>query len=157
MHDSSIPIPQKTISWKLLLLYVLLATLLLTILCTSLTAVMFRSVDNILARLAEDDRSLEDFVEVFASLDRAVLEVHALIPGLLAFLFSLGIGTILRMGKKKGGIRFVLSILFAVPVGLILFAVSLVVSLLLTEVNDIRFWDLLISLSQNIDGLATLL
>ena len=157
MHDSSIPIPQKTISWKLLLLYVLLATLLLTILCTSLTAVMFRSVDNILARLAEDDRSLEDFVEVFTSLDRAVLEVHALIPGLLAFLFSLGIGTILRMGKKKGGIRFVLSILFAVPVGLILFAVSLVVSLLLTEVNDIRFWDLLISLSQNIDGLATLL
>lgn len=157
MHDSSIPIPQKTISWKLLLLYVLLATLLLTILCTSLTAVMFRSVDNILARLAEDDRSLEDFVEVFASLDRAVLEVHALIPGLLAFLFSLGIGTIIRMGKKKGGIRFVLSILFAVPVGLILFAVSLVVSLLLTEVNDIRFWDLLISLSQNIDGLATLL
>lgn len=157
MHDSSIPIPQKNISWKLLLLYVLLATLLLTILCTSLTAVMFRSVDNILARLAEDDRSLEDFVEVFASLDRAVLEVHALIPGLLAFLFSLGIGTILRMGKKKGGIRFVLSILFAVPVGLILFAVSLVVSLLLTEVNDIRFWDLLISLSQNIDGLATLL
>ena len=157
MHDSSIPIPQKTISWKLLLLYVLLATLLLTILCTSLTAVMFRSVDNILARLAEDDRSLEDFVEVFASLDRAVLEVHALIPGLLAFLFSLGLGTIIRMGKKKGGIRFVLSILFAVPVGLILFAVSLAVSLLLTEVNDIRFLDLLISLSQNIDGLATLL
>jgi hypothetical protein len=157
MPDSSLSVPKKGMSRKLFFVYILLATLLLTILCTSLTAVIFRSVDDILARLAENDDSLEDFVEVFSSLDRAVLEVHSLIPGLLAFIFSLGVGMIIRTGCKKGGFRFVLCIILAVIVGVILFAVSLAVSLLLTEVNDIRFADLLISLYHNLDGLATLL
>ncbi len=157
MNDSSIPLQKKQISWKLFFVYVLLAAVLLTILCGSLTATLFRSVDDILAKLAEDDISLEDFVEVFAGLDHAVLEVHALIPGLLAVVFSFGVGMILRTGHKKGGARFVVSVVLAVVVGLILFAVSLIVSVLLTEVNDIRFADLVISLYYNLEGLASLL
>lgn len=157
MSDSSLPVPGKVMSRKLFLVYVVLAALLLTILCTSLTATLFRSVDDILAKLAEDDRSLNDFVTVFSSLDHAVLEVHSLIPGLLAFIFSLGVGMIIRTGRRKGGARFVLCILLAVIVGVVLSAVSLAVSLLLTEVNDIRFADLLLSLYHNLDGLSALL
>ena len=157
MNDSSIPLQKKTMSWKLFFVYVLLAAILLTILCGSLTATIFRGVDDVLAKLAEDDISLEDFVDVFAGLDHAVLEVHALIPGLLAVVFSFGVGMILRTGHKKGGARFVISIVLAVIVGLILFAVSLAVSLLLTEVNDIRFADLVISLIHNLEGLSSLL
>lgn len=157
MNDSSIPIPKKTMSRKLFFVYVLLAALLLTILCGSLTATVIRGVDDILARLAEEDRSLTMFVTVFSALDSAELEVHGLIPGLLAFVFSLGVGMILRTGHKKGGVRFVLSIVLAVVVGLILFTVSLAVSILLTEVNDIRFADILFSLYDNLEGLAALL
>lgn len=157
MNDSSIPIPNKIMSRKLFVVYVLLAALLLTILCGSLTATVIRSVDDILARFAEEDRSLTMFVTVFSALDSAELEVHGLIPGLLAFVFSLGVGMILRTGRKKGGARFVLSIVLAVAAGLILFAVSLAVSILLTEVNDIRFADLLLSLYDNLEGLAALL
>lgn len=157
MTDSSLPIPKKIMSRKLFLVYVVLAALLLTILCTSLTATVFRSVDDILAKLAEEDRSLTDFVTVFSALDRAVLEVHSLIPALLAFVFSLGLGLMIRSGHKKGGVRFALCIVFAVIIGILLFAVSLAVSILLTEVNDIRFADLLLSLYHNLDGLAALL
>lgn len=157
MTDSSLPIPKKVISRKLFLVYVVLAALLLTILCTSLTATIFRGIDDILAKLAEDDFSLEMFATVFSALDSAVLEVHSLIPGLLAFIFSLGVGLIVRTGRKKSGVRFVLSIILAVIVGVILFVISLAVSLLMTEVNDIRFADLLVSLYHNLDGLAALL
>lgn len=157
MNDSSIPIPQKTMSRKLFFVYILLAAILLTIFTGSLTAMVIRSIDDLLARLAEDDRSLSMFVTVFAALDSAKLEVHGLIPGLLAFLFSFGVGMILRTGRKKGGARFVLSIVLAVPVGLILFAVSLAVSILLTEVNDIRFADILFSLAENMEGLSSLM
>ena len=157
MTDPSHPVPKQVISRKLFLVYVVLAALLLTILCGSLTATVIRNVDNIFARLAENDRSLSSFVTVFSALDSAVLEVHSLIPGLLALIFSLGVGTIVRMGRKRGGVRFVLCIIAAAAAGILLFAVSLAVSLLLTEVNDIRFADLLISLYHNLDGLATLL
>jgi len=157
MTDSSVPIPRRTMSRKLFFVYVLLAALLLTILSSSLSATFIRGIDDILVRLAEEDRSLRMFAEVFASLDRAVLEVHALIPGILAFVFSLGVGMILRTGRKHGGVRFVVSIVLAVPVGILLFAVSLAVSVLLTEVNDIRFADLAFSLAENLDALAGLL
>ncbi len=157
MNDSSLPIPKKVMSRKLFIVYVVLAALLLTILCGSLTATVIRGVDDILEKLAEENRSLSMFATVFSALDSAVLEVHSLVPGLLAFLFAFGVGCLLRTGHKKGGFRFVLSIVFAVIVGVILFAVSLVVSILLTEVNDIRFADLLISLYHNIDGLSALL
>lgn len=157
MNDPSVPIPRRSMSWKLFFIYVLLAALLLTILSSSLSATIIRGIDNILAKLAEEDRSLSMFAEVFSTLDRAVLEIHALIPGILAFIFSLGVGLLLRNGHKYGGIRFVISIVLAVPVGLLLFAVSLVVSILLTEVNDIRFADLAFSLAENFDALAGLL
>ena len=157
MTDSSVPIPRRAMSWKLFFVYVLLSALLLTILSCSLSATILRNVDNLLAHLAEEDRSLTMFAEVFSSLDRAILEVHALIPALLAFVFSLGVGMILRTGSKKGGIRFVLSIILAVLIGIVLFAVSLAVSVLLTEVNDIRVADLALSLAENLDALAGLL
>jgi len=157
MTDPSVPIPRRTISRKLFFVYVLLAAILLTILCGSLTATVIRSIDDILAKLAEEDLSLSMFAEVFAALDHAVLEVHALIPGILALFFSFGVGMILRTGRKHGGARFVVSIVLAVLVGLLLFAVSLAVSILLTEVNDIRFADLAFSLADNLDALAGLL
>ncbi len=157
MTDPSVPIPRQTMSRKLFYVYVLLAALLLTILSSSFSASIIRGIDDILAKLAEEDRSLSMFAEVFSALDRAVLEVHALIPGILAFVFSLGVGMILRNGRKHGGVRFVVSIVLAVPVGLLLFAVSLAVSILLTEVNDIRFADLALSLIDNFDSLAGLL
>ena len=157
MTDPSHPVPKQVMSRKLFLVYVVLAALLLTILCGSLTATVIRSVDNILARLAEDDRSLSTFVTVFSALDSAVLEVHSLIPGLLAFIFSLGVGMIVRIGRKKGGVRFAVCLILAVIAGILLFIVSLAVSILLTEVNDIRFADLLLSLYHNLEGLATLL
>ena len=157
MNDSSIPLPDKKPGSRLFFAYVLLAAVLLTILCSSLTAVAIRGIDDILSILAEDDPGLSDFAFVFSSLDKAVLEVHALIPALLAFVFTLGVGFLLRSGHRKGGARFVISIVLSVPVGLILFTVSLLVSILLTEVNDIRFADLLLSLSKNLDGLLSLL
>ena len=159
MNDSSIPLPEpnRTMSRKLFAAYVLLAAILLTILTGSLTATAIRSIDDILARLAEDAPDLSMFVTVFSALDFAKLEVHGLIPGIFAFVFSLGVGLILRSGRKKGGRRFVLSIVLAVPVGILLFAVSLAVSILLTEVNDIRFADILFSLADNLEGLASLL
>ncbi len=157
MTDSSVPIPRRTMSRKLFFVYVLLAALLLTILISSLSATFIRGIDDILAKLAEEDRSLSMFADVFAALDRAILEVHALIPGILALVFSFGVGMILRNGRKHGGLRFVVSIVLAVPVGLLLFAVSLAVSILLTEVNDIRFADLAFSLAENLDALTGLL
>ncbi|MBR5313085.1 MAG: hypothetical protein IKU40_09405 [Clostridia bacterium] len=157
MTDPSHPVSKKSMSRKLFFVYVLLTALLLTILCGSFTATVIRSVDNILARLAEDDRSLSTFVTVFSALDSAVLEVHSLIPGLLAFIFSLGVGMIVRIGRKKGGVRFAVCLILAVIAGILLFIVSLAVSILLTEVNDIRFADLLLSLYHNLEGLATLL
>ena len=159
MNDSSIPlpIPRRTMSWKLFFVYVLLAAILLTILNSSLAATIIRNIDNIFLSLSEDDYTMGLFAEVFAALDHAVLEVHALIPSILALVFSFGVGMILRTGRKHGGVRFVVSIVLAVLVGLLLFVVSLAVSILLTEVNDIRFSDLAFSLAENLDALAGLL
>lgn len=153
MHDPSIPIPERTMSRKLFFAYVTLIALLFTILTGSLTATVIRSIDDLLAA----DPSLSEFAAIFSALDSAELEVHGLIPGLLAFLFTLGVGVILRSGRKNGGVRFVVSIVLAVPVGLILFAVSLTVSVLLTEVNDIRFGTILLSLYNNLDAMSALM
>lgn len=157
MNDPSIPISNKTMSRKLFFAYVLLIALLFTVLTGSLTATVIRSIDDLLARLAADTAGLSYFVIVFSALDTAELEVHGLIPGILAFLFTLGVGLLLRTGWKNGGARFVYSIVLAVPVGLILFAVSLAVSVLLTEVNDIRFGSVLLSLYKNLDVLSALM
>lgn len=152
MNDPSIPIPEKSMSRKLFFAYVTLIALLFAVLTGFLTATVIRGIDDLLASID----GMGSFATVFSSLDTAVLEVHGLIPAILAFLFTFGVALIVRKGRKKGGARFVVSIILAVPVGLILFAVSLAVSVLLTEVNDIRFGAILVSLYKNLDAMFAL-
>ena len=132
MTDPSVPIPRRSMSRKLFFIYVLLAAILLTILSCSFAATILRGIDDILEHLAENDPSLTMFAEIFSSLDHAVFEIHALIPAILALLFSLGVGMILRNGKKHGGVRFIVSIVLSILIGLLLFVISLAVSILLT-------------------------
>ncbi|MGN1345346.1 MAG: hypothetical protein ACI4V1_01060 [Eubacteriales bacterium] len=177
MNDSPLPIRPRTMSRTLFLTYVLLAALLLTIFLSFLTAALIRGIDDFLYRQAEPDfvhaiavdtgthetvasadrTELLTFAEIFSALDSARLEVHVLVPALLAFAFTFGVGMLLRGGRQRGGVRFVLAIVLAVPVGLALFAVSLVVSVLLTEVNDIRFGTILWSLWHHLDALSGVL
>ena len=156
MNDPSNPIPTKPVGRKLFFAYVVLIALLFTVLTGSLTATVIRGVDDLLVRLAETDRSLSLFATIFSALDTAELDVHGLIPAILAFCFTFGVAVLLRKARKKGGFWFVVSIVLAVPVGLILFAVSLAVSVLLTEVNDIRFGTVLLSLYRNLDAMSAL-
>lgn len=146
MNDPNHPLPSRPLFFA----YVALTTVLCTVLITFLSATVIRSVDDLLEHL-----ELMEFATIFSALDTAEQEVHGTIPTILAFLFILAVAATVRKGRKCGkSWRFCL--VFAVPAGLILLLVSLLVSVWLTEVNDIRFGTLLLSLYDNLDALAGL-
>ncbi len=146
--DTSEHLPEKTISRPLFFAYVVLAAFLFAILTGAMTAVTIRSVDDLLAVLG-----LADFARIFSALDTAELDVHGIIPTILAFFFTLAVAAMVRKKRKKGK-TWVSCLVVAIPVGLLLFVVSLIVSVFLTEVNDIRFGTVLVSLYQNMDAFA---
>lgn len=156
MNPPPIPDPQpKTkLSLPLFAAYVLLAATLSVLAVCALSAQLIRSVDDVLPTLAPalgiDSETADFLADVFSQLDDAKLSVHHEVPALLSFLFALGIGLFLRAGRKARHCPFALFILGAVLIGIVLFALSLGVSVWLTDVNDIRFGDVLHSLSEMI-------
>ena len=152
--NSDIPLPEtknrKDI--KLFLAYVLLAAVIATIVICALSAVAIRSIDDLIPKAAPlldlDEETAEMLSAIFAQLDHAELSVHHEIPAILSLLFSFGIGMILRAGLKIRRIPFALFVTAAVLIGLILAVFSLAVSIWMTDVNDIRFGDVMLSLSE---------
>lgn len=146
--------PKPRLSRKLFFAYVLLASVLTTIAICAFSAQCIRRIDDILPAAAPtlgiDSETADFLADVFSQLDEAELSVHHEVPALLAFLFSLGIGLFLRAGKTSRHCPFALFVLAAVIIGIILFVFSLGVSVWLTDVNDIRFGDVLLSLSKMI-------
>lgn len=151
--NSDIPLPEtknrKDI--KLFLAYVLLAAVIATIVICALSAVAIRSIDDLIPKaaplLALDEETAEMLSAIFAQLDHAELSVHHEIPAILSLIFSFGIGMILRAGLKIRRLPFALFVTAAVLIGLILAVFSLAVSIWMTDVNDIRFGDVMLSLS----------
>lgn len=152
--NSDIPLPEtknrKDI--KLFLAYVLLAAVIATIVICALSAVAIRSIDDLIPKAAPlldlDEETAEMLSAIFAQLDHAELSVHHEIPAILSLIFSFGIGMILRAGLKIRRIPFALFVTAAVLIGLILAVFSLAVSIWMTDVNDIRFGDVMLSLSE---------
>jgi hypothetical protein len=152
--NSDIPLPEtknrKDI--KLFLAYVLLASVIATIVICALSAVAIRSIDDLIPKAAPlldlDEETAETLSAIFAQLDHAELSVHHEIPAILSLIFSFGIGMILRAGLKIRRIPFALFVTAAVLIGLILAVFSLAVSIWMTDVNDIRFGDVMLSLSE---------
>ncbi len=148
--DTPDHLPGKLLSRPLFFSYVTLAALLFAVLTGALTAVIIRSVDDLLAAL-----ELTDFAVIFSALDTADLDVHGIIPTILAFLFTLSLAATVRKGRKSGK-SLAFCLVFAIPAGVLLLLVSLAVSVWLTEVNDIRFGTVLLSMYDNLDALAGL-
>ncbi len=152
--NSDVPLPEtknrKDI--KLFLAYVLLAAVIATIVICALSAVAIRSIDDLIPKAAPlldlDEETAEMLSAIFAQLDHAELSVHHEIPAILSLIFSFGIGMILRAGLKIRRIPFALFVTAAVLIGLILVVFSLAVSIWMTDVNDIRFGDVMLSLSE---------
>lgn len=152
--NSDIPLPEtknrKDI--KLFLAYVLLAAVIATIVICALSAVAIRSIDDLIPKAAPlldlDEETAEMLSAIFAQLDHAELSVHHEIPAIFSLIFSFGIGMILRAGLKIRRIPFALFVTAAVLIGLILAVFSLAVSIWMTDVNDIRFGDVMLSLSE---------
>lgn len=147
------PQPHRKHSLPLFAAYVILAAVLASITICALSAQIIRSIDNILPSIAPslgiDGETASFLADVLSQLDDANLSVHHEAPALLSFLFSLAIGLILRAGKRSR-CPLPLLIIAAVVIGLILFALSLGVSVWLTDVNDIRFGDFLLSLTKTV-------
>lgn len=172
--SSADPIPRsrRVSSLPLFFAYVILIAVLLTILTGAVTALFIRGIDDILYSYCEradfnsvtvisdgggsDLGDLRAFADIFSALDHAKLDVHGIIPAILAFVFTLFVALVVRRGKKRGGARFVLHIIIAVILGAVLFALSFAVSVYLTEVNDIRFGTVMLSLYENLEALGGL-
>ena len=135
---------------KLFFAYIILVSTLLTIALCALSAMVIRGIDDIILLAAPalglDPETAGMLTAIFSQLDYAELSVHHEIPALLAFVFTTFIGFILRAGKSSRKIPFVWFILIAAAVGLILMLFSLGVSVWMTDVNDIRFGDVVVSL-----------
>lgn len=138
------------LSLPLFFAYVLLVSVLATITLCALSAMTIRGIDDVLSafgtKFGLDAETADMLSVVFAQLDHAELSVHHEVPAILSLLFSLCIGQMLRAGKKAVRFPFALTIIGAVLVGLIFAAVSLTLSVWMTDVNDIRFGDIVRSL-----------
>lgn len=145
---------REKISFKLFLTYVILVASLLTIAACALSATVIRGIDDVIPHAAPvlglDDETAGTLSEIFAQLDHAELSVHHEVPALLSLVFSFGVGMILRAGKSVQRVPFVLFVIAALIIGLILALFSLGVSVWMTDVNDIRFGDIVVSLSEMI-------
>lgn len=151
--DQSLDLDKREkISLKLFAAYVLLVTALLTIALCALSAMTIRGIDDVIAHLSPafglDSETAEMLAAIFSQLDHAELSVHHEIPALLALVFTTVIGLILRAGKSVRKIHFAWFILIAAVVGVIFAVFSLGASIWMTDVNDIRFGDVVLSLSE---------
>lgn len=120
--------------------YLVLIAILLTLAVCALSAVFIRSVDSILAYAGE-----AEFAEVFAQLDDADLDPHGVIPFLLALVFLLVIGLLIR---KIG--RW--AVIPAVLLGIVLFVLSFAAAVWFTDVNGIRLGTVVLSLLDMIEA-----
>lgn len=128
------PVP-KTKSGKVRFgAYLILGAILITLAVCALSAVFIRSVDSILAYAGE-----EQFAVIFSQLDDADLDPHGLIPFILALVFLLMIGFLM---KKIG--RW--AIIPAVFLGIVLAVLSFAAAVWFTDVNGIRFGTVMLSL-----------
>jgi len=150
------PKKREKISLKLFFAYVLLAAALLTITICALSAVVIRGIDDIIPSLAPalglDGETAATLSAIFSQLDHAKLSVHHEVPAVLALIFSLFVGMILRTGKMVKSVPFILFVIAAVLMGILLALFSLGMSVWMTDVNDIRFGDVVISLSKMIEA-----
>ncbi|MBQ4354885.1 MAG: hypothetical protein IJC71_08335 [Clostridia bacterium] len=155
---SPVPLPElkerDKLSLPLFFAYVLLAAVLAAIAICALSAQIIRGVDDLLPHLAPrlglDESLAGELTAIFAQLDHASLSVHHEVPSLLSFVFALCIGLFLRAGRKAVRFPFALTVVLAVLVGLIFITVSLALSVWMTDVNDIRFGDIVLSLTKMI-------
>lgn len=143
---------REKISPKLFAAYVLLIAALLTIALCALSAMTIRGIDDIIPSAAPllelDADTAETLAQIFSQLDHAELSVHHEVPAILALLFTTCIGLFLRAGKNLRKIHYAWVIIIAAMVGLIFAVFSLGVSVWMTDVNDIRFGDIVLSLSK---------
>jgi|GEM_PF-1561928 len=143
---------REKISLKLFAAYVLLVTALLTIALCALSAMTIRGIDDMIAHfspsLGLDSETAEMLSDIFSQLDHAELSVHHEVPAVLALIFTTFIGLFLRAGKNLRKIHYVWVVIIAAVVGLIFTLFSLGVSVWMTDVNDIRFGDVVLSLSE---------
>ena len=150
--NSDVPLPENRNkkSFKLFFAYVLLASASATIAICALSAVAIRSIDDLIPKAAPiigiDDETARTLSAIFSQLDHAELSVYHEIPAALSLIFSFCVGMILRAGLKVRRIPFALFVIAAVLVGVILALFSLGVSVWMTDVNDIRFGDVMTSL-----------
>jgi hypothetical protein len=99
-----------------------------------------KSVDSLLLAAGEPD-----FAEIFAQLETADLDTHCVIPFVLALIFLLVIGLLFRK------IRW-WTVIPAIPLGLVLFALSLASSVWSTNVNGIRVGTVVRSLADLLEA-----
>lgn len=114
--------------------YLVLAAILLTLAVCALSAIFIRTIDSLLAYAGE-----EEFAEIFSQLERADLDPHGLIPFLLALVFLLVIGLLIRKIGRWAAIP-------AVLLGIVLFVLSFAAAVWFTDVNGIRFGTVMLSL-----------
>lgn len=147
-------VPQRKISPLLFFAYVLLISILLTIAACALSATIIRSIDDILPDIAPvlgiDSGTAAVLADIFSQLDDANLSVHHEVPAVLSFLFTLGIGLMIRAGYRSERCPFALVVILASVTGLLFALFSLILSVWMTDVNDIRFGDVVLSLAKMI-------
>lgn len=114
--------------------YILLVAILMTLSVCALAAVMIRSLDSFLLAAGETE-----FAEIFAQLESAELDTHGWIPFLLAAAFLCLCGLLFRKIRRWVWLP-------AVPLGLVMFALSLAAAVWNTDVNGIRFGTVAVSL-----------
>ena len=114
--------------------YLILFAVLMTLIVCALSAVLIRSVDSVLLYFGQ-----EDFAEIFAQLEDADLAPHFIIPFVLAVLFWL----LVSLMRRKIGAWTAIP---AAVLGIVLFAVSLAVSVWFADVNGIRLGTVALSL-----------
>ena len=122
------------------LAYLVLGAILMALSVCALASVLIRSVDSLLLAAGEPD-----FAEIFAQLETADLDTHGVIPFVLALLFLLAIGLLFRK------IRW-WTVIPAIPLGIVLFALSLAASVWFTDVNGIRVGTVVRSLADLLEA-----
>jgi len=106
-----------------------------------------RGLGGIVGLAVGDGGGKFDFPRIFAQTADAALTVHFLLPLLLGVLFFTAARWLAEQRSRALAVTAV-CVLF-----LILFLAAFLASLLLTQVNGIRFWDLLAKLLPLIDKL----